>query len=252
MTHLQPNTASQEAPPSATLLAAEAVTKSFGSGFALGPLSLTLAGGETVGILGKNGAGKSTLFQILTGNLDPTSGTVTILGERLSPDRPDQKRRLGYLPQGSSLPQWVTGHELLSYAAQLHDLDRIPERVAQAEAYWDCGSFRAKPLGSLSYGMQKRMGLALATLHKPQILILDEPHSGLDLVHVKALDEAIAHRSHAGLATVISTHVSSFAASMCTRILIIAEGQIKAIPDWSRLDFLERMAAIEHAFFGSA
>ena len=228
----------------------EQLTKTYGQAFTLGPISCAFKAGETVGILGKNGAGKSTLFELLTGNLDATSGQILLGQERLTPDRPDLKKRLGYLPQHPVLPKWVTGREILSYAALLHDLADREKRVQLAEIYWDCQDYAHKPIGTLSYGMQKRVGLALATLHDPDILILDEPHSGLDLFHVKALDEAIRRRASQGKTTIISTHVSSFAAAMCDHLYMIADGQLKPLSPWTGLDFLGKMAAIDTAFFG--
>lgn len=228
----------------------ENLTKTYGTTFTLGPISCTFAPGETIGILGKNGAGKSTLFEILTGNLDASSGTVLLGSERLTPDRPDLKKRLGYLPQHPVLPKWVTGREILAYAGLLHGLPDREAKIKQAEIYWDCQDYAAKPIGTLSYGMQKRVGLALASLHDPDILILDEPHSGLDLFHVKALDEAIRRRASEGKTTIISTHVSSFAAAMCDHLYLIDQGRLKPLSPWAGLDFLSKMAAIDTAFFG--
>jgi ABC-type multidrug transport system ATPase subunit len=228
----------------------ENLTKTYGSGFTLGPISCTFAPGETIGILGKNGAGKSTLFELMTGNLDATSGQVFLGTERLTPDRPDLKKRLGYLPQHPVLPKWVTGREILAYAGLLHALPDQEARIKRAEDYWDCKDYAQKPVGTLSYGMQKRVGLALATLHDPDILILDEPHSGLDLFHVKALDEAIRRRASEGKTTIISTHVSSFAAAMCDHLFMIDGGKLIPLSPWAGLDFLSKMAAIDTAFFG--
>lgn len=228
----------------------ENLTKTYGAAFTLGPITGTFGPGETIGILGKNGAGKSTLFEILTGNADATSGSVLLGTERLTPDRPDLKKRLGYLPQHPVLPKWVTGREILAYAGLLHALPDREEKIRLAEIYWDCKDYSKKPMGTLSYGMQKRVGLALATLHDPEILILDEPHSGLDLFHVKALDEAIRRRASQGKTTIISTHVSSFAALMCDHLYMIDSGKLRPLSPWTELDFLGKMAAIDTAFFG--
>src|SRR5262245_15316231 len=99
------------------VLTTENLTKTFDGGFTLGPVSLRFPAGQTSIVLGKNGAGKSTLFQLLTGNLDASGGQIQLGGERLTPDRPDVKRRIGYLPQNPVLPRWVTGSEVLDYAA---------------------------------------------------------------------------------------------------------------------------------------
>lgn len=232
------------------MLKADNVSKSFDGGFTLGPVSLTFAEGETAIILGKNGAGKSTLFQLLTGNMDASGGTVFIGKDKLTPDRPEVKRRIGYLPQNPVLPRWVTGREILQYAARLYSLPNGQERVVEAEAYWDCGGFHKKPLMTLSYGMQKRVGLALATLADPDMLILDEPHSGLDLFHVKALDEHILRRAKAKKTTILSTHVAAFAAGVGDRVLTVAGGQVTELAGWDALPFLGRIKLIEDTFFG--
>lgn len=231
------------------VLSADKLTKSFDGGFQLGPVSLELGQGSTVVILGKNGAGKSTLFQLLTGNLDATGGEVRFGGAKLTPDRPDLKRKIGYLPQNPVLPKWVTGREILDYAAALQALPKADQRVEQSEAYWDCASYNKKPLATLSYGMQKRVGLALATLADPDLLILDEPHSGLDLFHVKALDDEILRRAKAGKATVLSTHVTAFAAAVADRVHVIAGGNLAPLEGWETRTFLDRIALIESTFF---
>lgn len=235
------------------LLAAESVRKTFaeGEGFQLGPLTFQVVGGETIALLGKNGAGKTTLFQILTGNLDATDGEVRIAGEKLTPDRPDVKKRLGYLPQNPVLPRWVTGRELLRYAAALYGLSD-KQGVTQALTYWDAESYAGKPISTLSYGMQKRLGLALAMLHDPEVLILDEPFSGLDLFHIKALDDALNKRGQAAKVTIISTHEAASAARSCSRALILDAGKMTELPGYAETSLLGRIEQIETAFFGKA
>ncbi len=235
----------------APLLAATAVRKSFADaeGFQLGALSFQVDAGETIALLGKNGAGKTTLFQILTGNLDASDGEVRIANDKLTPDRPDVKRRLGYLPQNPVLPRWVTGRELLRYAAALYGL-ADKDRVETALRYWDADSYANKPIATLSYGMQKRLGLALACFHDPEVLILDEPFSGLDLYHIKALDDEILRRGKDKRATVVSTHVASFAARLCSRALILDAGKMNELDGYVAAPLLGRIESIEAAFFG--
>lgn len=232
------------------MLTVDQLTKSYDGGFTLGPVSLDFPAGEVAIVLGKNGAGKSTLFQLLTGNLDATDGAVRLGGERVTPDQPQVKRRIGYLPQNPVLPRWVTGHEILTYAARLYELKDPDVQVARAERGWDCDGFKNKPLATLSYGMQKRVGLALATLADPDLLILDEPHSGLDLFHVKALDDEILRRRAAGKTTVLSTHVAAFAAGVGDRVLKVEAGQAREVAGFREEGFLERIRLIEATFFG--
>jgi ABC-type multidrug transport system ATPase subunit len=231
------------------MLRTEKLTKTY-EAFRLGPLDLEVQAGETVALLGKNGAGKTTLFQILTGNLDASAGEVRLGGKKLTPDTPVVKRDVGYLPQNPVLPRWVSGREVLLYAAKLYQLPDAQAHVAKREAYWDCAEYRDKPLAALSYGMQKRLGLALATLRDPPLVILDEPFSGLDLFHIKALDDAIEARAKAGLTTIVSTHDAANAAKLCHRALIIESGAVRALPGWEPAGFVDRISLIENAFFG--
>jgi ABC-type multidrug transport system ATPase subunit len=255
-----------DSPPG--LLWTKGLTKSFGS-FTLGPIDAAFQRGETIALLGKNGAGKTTFFELLTGHMDATAGSVHLDRHRVTPETTDIKRRMGYLPQYPRLPLWVTPHDLLVYAATLlgadtnesltqaatpvtlHPIGDLANHVAAAEEYWDCASYRHKPLGTLSYGMQKRVGLALATLHDPEVLILDEPHSGLDIFHCRALDDAIRKRAQGGKTTIISTHVAAFAASTCERVIAIEKGVLEELASWKASSFLERIDLIEKRFFNN-
>lgn len=219
------------------------------SQFQLGPLSLSLAKQRVVAILGQNGAGKSTLFQMISGNLRPNTGTIHISGQRMLPDRPETKRLIGYLPQSLQLPQWVNGHEILSYAIRLYELDQPEERRKAALNYWDCESFAKKPLAACSHGMQKRISLALATIHDPDLLILDEPFSGLDLYHIKALQDAIDRRRKQAKTTILSTHIAPYAARLCDEVIFLQSGQIQRIKDWEEADLMARIELIENFFF---
>ncbi len=228
------------------------LSKRYPGGFQLGPISLQIHAGETVALLGKNGAGKSTLFQLLTGSLDATTGNITLLGERMLPEAFALKRRIGYLPQNMHLPRWVTGGEILNYAAQLYQLEHAKAAVKAAADYWDCAGYLHKPLAACSYGMGKRVALALANLHDPELLILDEPTSGLDLYHIRSLEDRVLARQRAGKATIISTHDTHNAARLADRALIIEAGQIRALPNWAAANIIDRIALIEHTFFASS
>ncbi len=232
------------------LLVTNALTKTYPSGFKLGPLNLRVNKGETLGLVGKNGAGKTTTFQLLTGNADTSSGEVRLLGQRMTPDSAELKRMIGYLPQDPTLPPWSSGYEVLIYAAKLYGISSPQAAVKSQMELWDCASYGSKPLATLSYGMQKRVGLALATLHSPPLLILDEPFSGLDLTHIKTLESAIAARATNGQATILSTHVLSFCARLCHQVQVLTHGSLTIVEPWQSIGLQEREAAIEVCFFG--
>ncbi len=166
------------------------------SSFRLGPINFELASSDCVALLGENGAGKTTFFEAITGNMRPTSGKVILNGEKMDLKRFDLKRTIGYLPQHADLPKWVSGTELLSYASSLYNLSLNEEDIKATLKFWDALDYSNKPIASLSHGMQKRIGLALATIHSPKLLILDEPFSGLDIYHIKALKELINQRKN--------------------------------------------------------
>jgi ABC-type multidrug transport system ATPase subunit len=227
----------------------KSLTKRYSASYCLGPLDITLSPGETIALLGQNGAGKTTLFQLLTGNLDATDGTVHVGAARLTPDKYDLKKSLGYLPQNLLLPKWVTGKEILRYAASLYQLPDPEKAVIRAMEYWDCFDYKNMPLATCSHGMQKRVALAIATLHDPACLILDEPFSGLDLFHIKALDSEIRRRQKGGQTTILSTHIAPYAASLCQRAFILEKGQLRTLDHWESADSQARVAQIEHEFF---
>jgi len=235
-----------------TLVSIENLKKEYPGGFTLGPASINLSEGETVAFLGKNGAGKSTLFQMLTGNSDATSGTILVDGKKLTPDKYELKRKLGYLPQNLHLPKWSTGLEILRYGASLYQLENAEEKIQSAMKYWDCEFYKDKPLAACSHGMQKRVGLAIASLHDPVCLILDEPFSGLDLFHIRALENEIKRRQAAGKTTLISTHIAPYVAQLCQKVYVVDQGKIKTLNGWDEADQIERISLIETEFFKDA
>ncbi len=232
-----------------TILEVKQLQKSYGSSFKLGPVDFKIAPSETIGLLGENGAGKSTFFQLITGSLDADSGEIVLLSNLLTPDTFMLKRSLGYLPQDLQLPKWATAVELLSYAAKLYQIESPDQKIRNAIDHWDCSNFKNRPLAACSHGMQKRAALALATLHTPKLLILDEPFSGLDLYHIRALEHKIEERSKKGLATIVCTHIAPYAAKLCNRVNILKAGQMSSLANWEEKQYIDRISQIEQYFF---
>lgn len=233
----------------ALLLRTESLKKSFPPNFVLRGTDIQVAYGETVAFLGANGSGKSTLFELLTGNMDPTEGEIRFRDERLLPERFQMKREFGYLPQVMHLPKWVTACEILSYAASLYKLSNKVDKVKEALVFWDCEEFQKRPLATCSFGMQKRVGLALATLHDPLCLILDEPFSGLDLFHIHTLEQAIAKRQSEGKTTLLSTHMISFVVKLCQKVFLFDKGNLSLLNGWEAWTPEEKATRIEKHFF---
>lgn len=217
------------------------------SKFKFGPVNLKISAGECVALLGHNGAGKSTFFQMITGQLDPTEGLIEVLRKKLLPETYEIKKKLGYLPQHLDLPDWVSGEEILSYGAKLYQLP--DEVVTNSIKYWEIESYANLPLASCSHGMRKRVGLALANLHQPEFLILDEPFSGLDIAHIKNLSNLILKRKKESRTTILCTHVIPYAAKLCERALLIEAGKITEMADWPGAGFEQRIKIAEDLIF---
>jgi ABC-2 type transport system ATP-binding protein len=233
------------------LLSTHLLGKKYPDGYELQPCSLSFFPGTTNAILGANGAGKSTLFNLLSANSHPTSGSISFLGKSLRPEEFSLKQRIGYLPQNLLLPPWISGIELLRYAAGLYKLSNAEQKINQMLSYWDCHSFSRLPLIACSHGMQKRIALGLALLHEPPLLILDEPFSGLDLYHTRALEQIIVQRQRAGKVTILSTHVLPYVQRLCQTVAMIRHGQISTLSSWLSCSAEEKTKKVEDFFYGS-
>ena len=228
-------------------LSLQELTKQYHGGFSYGPVSIEVPEGATVAVFGRNGAGKSTMFQMITGNSDRTSGNVFWGDQKISPDAVDVKRRMGYLPQESDLPAWVTPQEILNWCAKLHQMDATA--VQDSLERWDITSWSKRPLAACSHGMQKRVGLALATMHDPELLILDEAFNALDILHTRTLELMIRSRAKTGKTTLISTHTPLLAASLCDSAWILDAGKLKPLTKWIGAGLEARTTLIEDEFF---
>lgn len=211
----------------------EALTKDFRAGFwrprpyrALDGLNLQVQPGEIFGLLGPNGAGKTTTLKLLLQLIFPTSGTATVLG-RPAGDA-GARQRLGYLPEHPYFYDYLTAEELLEYFGRLFGIDP-GARTRRAAALLDevgIGAERKRPLRKLSKGMLQRVGLAQAMLNDPELLILDEPMSGLDPIGRRDVRTLIARLHHEGRAILFSSHILSDAETLCSRVVILAKGRV--------------------------
>jgi ABC-2 type transport system ATP-binding protein len=207
----------------------EGLKKSYGAIQALRGVSFQVAAGEIVGLLGPNGAGKSTIIKILTGYLQPDEGIVEVDGLDVLTQRLEVQARLGYLPENTPLYPDMT---VQAYLRMMADLRRIPEDkqleyISEAVYATDIAGFLNRPIGKLSKGMRQRVGLAQAILHKPRLLILDEPTIGLDptqLAEIRQLIRRLAQNS----TVLFSSHILPEVEAVCHRAIIIMNGEIKA------------------------
>jgi ABC-2 type transport system ATP-binding protein len=201
--------------------------KYYGDRRAIGPLSTSIAQGEVVGLLGLNGAGKTTTLRVLACDLLPTSGTVKVAGLDVV-ERPDEVRaKVGYLPDRPPLYDDMTVREYLSYAARLRNVatSEVTKRVGNVFELTELGSVADQLIGSLSHGYRQRVGIAQSIVHGPELVVLDEPISGLDPVQIMEMRELV--RGLRGEHTVVvSSHILTEISETCDRILIIDEGKI--------------------------
>ncbi len=211
----------------ALTISAQGLSRSFGARWAVRDVTLELKRGEVLGFLGPNGAGKTTTMQMLTGNLAPSAGSVSICGVDLL-DAPKQaKARLGYLPEVPPLYKELTVTEYLRLAARLHRLPKVQVQAAVDLAMERCGllPMAKRLIGSLSKGYQQRVGIAQAVVHQPDVVILDEPTVGLDPNQIREIRALIRElgRDHS---VILSTHILPEVESVCDRVQIMNEGRM--------------------------
>ena len=205
------------------------LSKRFGPILAVDDVSFTVQRGEVLGLLGPNGAGKSTTMKMVTGFLAPTSGTAVVCGHDVTEEPVAVKRKIGYLPEGAPAYPDMTPESFLRFVAGIRGFSgaEAKQRIGLAVTRTQLGDVLRQPIDTLSKGFKRRVGLAQAMLHDPEVMILDEPTDGLDpnqkhevrgLISTMAKDKAI----------VISTHLLEEVEAICTRAVIIARGRIVA------------------------
>ena len=204
--------------------------KYYGDQRAVGPLTTSIERGEIIGLLGLNGAGKTTTLRILACDLLPTSGSVRVAGVDVV-ERPDEvKAKVGYLPDRPPLYEDLSVSDYLTFAARIRGVpgDQTKKLVAEAVELTELGDVSNKIIGALSHGFRQRVGIAQAIVHAPDLVVLDEPISGLDPVQIVEMRELVKNLK--GEHTVVlSSHILSEISETCDRILVINAGKI----EWS-------------------
>jgi ABC-2 type transport system ATP-binding protein len=214
----------------------ENLTKQYPFGFlhlekktSLEGLTMQVQAGEVFGFLGPNGAGKSTTIKLLMGIIFPTAGTARILGKPISDI--SMHRDIGYLPEQPYFYDYLTAAEVLDYFARFHGLAETDRRERVQRLLKKVGLDTAKsiPLRKYSKGMLQRVGLAQAILHDPQVVVLDEPMSGLDPVGRREVRDIILELKSAGRTVLFSTHILSDAEMLCDRVGVIVGGKLRGV-----------------------
>jgi ABC-2 type transport system ATP-binding protein len=223
------------------MITIENLHKHYGAVHALDGLDMSVEPGSVFGFLGPNGAGKTTALRILTGLARPTSGRASVAGVDLASDGRTLSRRIGYLPEEPSFYPWMTPHEFLDYLGRLHGLPSL-QRSARTKELLDLVNLAEagkRRIGGFSKGMRQRLGVAAALVHRPEVLLLDEPVSALDPVGRKEVLELI--ETLGGQSTVLmSSHILADVERVCNVVGIIARG--KMIVQSPREALLERYA----------
>ena len=212
------------------LVAVEEITKSFGEKVALRSVSFSIPSGQICGLLGPNGAGKTTLFRLLMGILKATKGRLLIDSLDAFEDRVAAKRLIGFLPDEPVFYSYLSGREILELSAAMHGLDvqqtmtRIGPLIAQLRLADDIENYAE----DYSRGMKKKLGLLLAMLHQPRLLVLDEPTNGLDVEATHLFYDLISATASEGVTVLFSTHLMDHVTRLCSHAVIINQGSVVA------------------------
>ena len=227
------------------MIEARGVSKSFKTTQALAHIALDVQGGEIVGLIGPNGAGKTTLFRILGGILKADSGQVRIAGRDPYRHRRQIFRHLGIVPETRSLYLRLTVYEHLYLFGAFHDLSptSLKRRIHDLSATLNLASLLTTPYQNLSQGQQVRLAFARALIHDPQILLLDEPTRGLDMLGVRDIHSLILQKQRQGACILLSSHIPREIQTLCSRLILLGQGRILAA---GALDDLRTQTGLYH------
>ena len=213
------------------IIEASSVVKQYGLVTALSGLNLKVMPGEIYGLLGPNGAGKSTMIKIINGLIEPTSGTVRVLGYNPSVNPVEVKSSIGYVSENSTLYESLSPRDFFEFVASVRKIDPklVNERVARLATAFGLNEYYDSPIATLSLGTKQKVSIIAALMHEPPLLLLDEPLNGLDARSSRILKDLISfHTEKNHGAVLFSTHIMEIAEHICTRIGIIYQGKIVA------------------------
>jgi ABC-2 type transport system ATP-binding protein len=220
-----PATASIPATPAVETFA---LVKQFGEFVAVDHIDLKVSRGSFFGFLGPNGAGKSTTIKMLTGLLAPTSGKLRVLDFDIAEQPMEVKRRIGVVPEDLNLFERLTGAEMLSFTGRMYGLHReeIAQRSKELLELMELSAEPKKLIIEYSHGMKKKLSLACALIHRPEILFLDEPFEGVDAIASRTLKDLLSRLTTRGLTVFLTSHVLEIVERLCSDIAIIAQGKV--------------------------
>ena len=232
------------------MIKVEGLTKYYGSKPAAKDISFEVKKGEVFGILGTNGAGKSTTIKMMCGLLKPTRGIIQIGGINLQRMPLKAKSMMGYLPENPLIYDKLTGAETLELIGNLRKLSSgmIEQRIEYYAKSLGLGEQIYHEVGTYSKGMRQKLAIAMTLIHDPEMVLLDEPASGLDPRYTKLLKDWIKNLSANGRTVLLSTHIIEMAETLCDRIAIIDQGRLKAIGTINEIQNSTGVNNLEDAF----
>ena len=208
------------------------LNKKFGNFHAVRDVTLQVLPGEVFGFLGPNGAGKTTTIRMMAGLMKPTSGRILLCGKDVTREPEEAKSLLGFIPDRPYLYEKLTGQEFLEFIADLHGVDsgdHRGKRIAELLELFDLQGWSHELVEGYSHGMRQRLTIAAALIHRPKVLIVDEPMVGLDPKGARLVKSLFFELAKAGVSVFMSTHILEVAEEMCHRIGIINEGRAVAL-----------------------
>lgn len=206
------------------------LVRRFGTFTAVDQINLTVRRGSFFGFLGPNGAGKSTTIKMLTGLLGPTSGKIRVLDRDLEAEPLEVKRRIGVVPEDLNLFERLTGAEMLAFTGRMYGLHKqeIAQRAPELLDLMELTEEPKKLIVEYSHGMKKKLSLACALIHRPEILFLDEPFEGIDAIASRTLKDLLSRLTERGLTVFLTSHVLEIVERLCSDIAIISQGKLLA------------------------
>jgi len=232
------------------MLVAESLTKHYGALTALRDVSFQARPGEVLGLLGPNGSGKSTTVKILTGLLRPSAGDVTLNGIDIFADLPKYKAKIGYVPEEPHLYSYLTGAEYLRRVGRLRNIDEgaLNAKIDRFLQLLDIYDDRYQTLSSYSKGMRQKILISAAVLHNPQVVVLDEPFSGLDVSAARILKAFVKALADEGKIVVFSSHVLEVVEQVCSRVVILKDGVVVGHDSVSQLRSTLQLPSLDAVF----
>lgn len=232
------------------MLELRAVTKKYSGIAAVSGVSFTAPAGEVTGYLGPNGSGKSTTLKMITGLMEPSAGEILFHGEPISGDRIRYRQRLGYVPEEPHLYPHLSGAEYLEMVGQLRALPEqaLADKIDGFLRLFSLAADRHVPLGSYSKGMRQKILLVAALLHNPDLILLDEPFSGLDVNAALILRDLISGLAARGKTVLLSSHEMETVEKVASRVVILHKGRIVANDSISQLRAIMALPSLEGIF----